>query len=143
MLSDIFYFFGLLLFFITFSRIFTYSKIIDIKEWYQKFKKVTQKDPKKEDFRSETEYSLFLSIGCFSVFQSLWLIVGLLTGSWKIFGILLILSLLMRIFFEILSYTLQKIVGSLFTTLISFSILLLVINHFHLHLDLFKVVFNH
>ena len=48
-----------------------------------------------------------------------------------------------KIFFEILSYTLQKIVGSLFTTLISFSILLLVINHFHLHLDLFKVVFNH
>jgi len=143
MLSDIFYFFGLLLFFITVSRVLTYSKIIDIKEWFEKFKKVTQKDPKKEDFRSETEYSLFISIGCFSVFQSLWLICGLLTGSWKVFGLLIILSFIFRMFFEKLSYTIQKILGTLFTIIISASILLLVINHFHLHLDIFKIIFGY
>jgi hypothetical protein len=143
MLSDIFYFLGLLLFCITVSRVLTYSKIIDIKEWFEKFKKVTQKDPKKEDFRSEKEYSLFVSIGCFSVIENLWLICGLLTASWKIFGLLIILSFIFRLVFEKLSYTIQKIIGTLLTTIISALILLLVINHFHLHLDLFKVIFHH
>ena len=143
MLSDIFYFFGLLLFFLTMSRVFSYSKIIDLKEWFEKFKKVTQKDPKKEDFRSEDEYSLFLLNGIFSVFQVIWIMCGLLTGSWKIFGIILITLFTVRLFFEKLSYPLQKIVGGIITSCTCLITLLLVINHFHLHLDLFKMIIGH
>ena len=143
MLSDIFYFFGLILFFITFSKILVYSKLINIKEWITKFKKVTQKEPSKQDFRSESEYSLFISSAIFAVFQAFWLIFGLLTASWKIFGILLISSFIFKSILDISSYIIQKVLGIIFSTFISASILLLVINHFHLHLDLFKVILQH
>lgn len=140
MLGDIFYFTGLFLFFLTASKTLNFFKFMDIYEWLIKFKKVTEKNPIKTDFRSEDEYKLFLSYTFITLSETIWFICGLLSQSWIIFGLVLIISMLSRVLFNLLPFTLQKYLGFLISLFKTAVILILVINHFHLHKDLVSYI---
>jgi len=142
MLGHIFYFFGLLVFILSLNRIFQYFKLIEIKEWLVAFKKVTQKDPAKTDFRSVKDYNLFITLGCLSVFETFWIILGLLTPNWIIFLTLFIFGFLLKQILDFSSFSIQKIVGLIFSTLKSLTILILVLNHFHFHQDLASLILS-
>jgi len=142
MLGHIFYFFGLIIFILSLNRIFQYFKLIEIKEWILAFKKVTKKDPIKTDFRSTKDYNLFITLGCLSVFETFWIILGLLTPNWIIFLILFLSGFLLKQILDFSSFSIQKIVGLIFTTLKSLTILMLVLNHFHFHQDLTQLILS-
>ena len=141
MSGNIFYLFGLLVFVFSFSRLINYNKIIQIQDWVLAFKKVAQKDPTKKDFRSQDDYSLFLGYGTISVIESIWIIIGLLSGNWQIFLILLLTGIILK---SVLEYspktpkTLKKVVGFTFSFIKTITTLILVLNHFHFHLNLFE-----
>ena len=142
MLSQIFYFFGLIIFILSVSRIFQYFKLIEIKEWLLAFKKVTQKEPVKTDFRSTKDYNLFVSFGCLSIFETIWIILGFMSSNWLIFLALFLSGFILKQILDFSSFTIQKIVGLIFTTTKSLVILILVINHFHLHQNLVTLIVN-
>jgi len=142
MLSQIFYFFGLIIFILSVSRIFQYFKLIEIKEWLLAFKKVTQKEPVKTDFRNTKDYNLFVSFGCLSAIETLWIILGFMSSNWLIFLALFLSGFILKQILDFTSFTIQKIVGIIFTTTKSLVILILVINHFHLHQDLVTLIVN-
>ena len=142
MLSQIFYFFGLIIFILSVSRIFQYFKLIEIKEWLLAFKKVTQKEPVKTDFRSTKDYNLFVSFGCLSIFETIWIILGFMSSNWLIFLALFLSGFILKQISDFTSFTIQKVVGLIFTTTKSLVFLILVINHFHLHQDLVTLIVN-
>jgi hypothetical protein len=141
MLGHIFYFIGLFLFFLNLSKITSYFKFINTKEWTIKFKKVTGKDPLKSDFRDEKEHKLFVYFGCLSVIETIWLICGLLSSSWQIFGITILLGVIIKQIFDKSPFSVQKIIGFVFNVFRSGVIILLVLNHFHFHQNLTKWIF--
>lgn len=143
MLGHIFYFIGLFLFFFSLSKSFSYSKFIDTKDWIQKFKKVTGKDPLKSDFRKQNEHKLFVSYGCLSIFEMIWFITGLLSRNWIIFGSIILTGIIVRQINDLIpSTTIQKIIGTTFTLIRTGFILYLVLNHFHFHQDLVTTIIN-
>lgn len=142
MLGHIFYFFGLIIFILSINRIFQYFKLIEIKEWLLAFKKVTQKDPTKTDFRSIKDYNLFITIGCLSLFETFWIILGFLTPNWMIFLTLFLSGFLLKQILDFSSFSIQKIVGLIFTILKSLIIFILVLNHFHFHKDLASLILS-
>lgn len=142
MLSQIFYFFGLIIFILSVSRIFQYFKLIEIKEWLLAFKKVTQKEPVKTDFRSIKDYNLFVSFGCLSIFETIWIILGFMSSNWLIFLVLFLSGFILKQILDFASFNIQKVVGLIFTTTKSLVILILVINHFHFNQDLVSLISN-
>jgi len=85
MLEDLFYLFGLLIYFLSLIRVFRYFKFIDSREWILAFKKVTKNEPTKDDFRDPEDYNLIVTLGCLSVIETIWIILGLITNEWIIF----------------------------------------------------------
>jgi len=142
MLSHIFYFFGLLIFILSLNRIFNYFKAIEIKEWILAFKKVTKKSPLKSDFREMNDYNLFVTFGCLSAIESLWLILGLMSSNWLIFLVLFLSGVILKQVLDFASFPIQKIVGIIFTTIKSLTVLILVLNHFHFNQDLVSLISN-
>lgn len=140
MSGNIFYLFGLLVFVISFSRLFNYSKIIQIQDWISAFKKVAQKEPTKSDFRSKEDYSLFLGYGTISIIESIWILIGLLSGNWQIFLLLVLSSFLLKNILEYLPISIKKIFGFTYSLIKSLTILVLILNHFHFHLSLFDEI---
>lgn len=140
MSGNIFYLFGLLVFIISFSRLFNYSKIIQIQDWISAFKKVAQKEPTKNDFRSKEDYSLFLGYGTISIIESIWILIGLLSGNWQIFLLLVLSSFLLKNILEYVPISIKKIFGFTYSLIKSIIILILVLNHFHFHLSLFDEI---
>ena len=138
MLGHIFYFIGLFLFFLTLTKTFNYFRFIDTKEWIVKFKKITGKDPLKTDFRDIEDHKLFVSYGCLSIIEAIWFMSGLITKSWLIFGLFIIISMLIKQISDRTSYGSQKIIGLFFNWIKAAIIAILVINHFHFHQDLIR-----
>jgi len=143
MLGDIYYFLGLLLFLVDLGLLMKYSKIQKTKNWVDAFFKVTKRKPNKDDMKSE-DFQELNSFNSVLTLDFLWMFFGLITNSWKFFLLLLIVNFL----FNILIFQLKSIkkvsfvLGFLKMTLITFSIGLLVINHFHLHKDLYEMVLS-
>ena len=140
MLGHLFYATGLFLFCFSLLRTISYSHFIDIKEWVVKFGEKIKKSPAKLDFRNEKEYNFFVSFGCLSLIDVLWFFVGLLTPNWKIFGLFLIFTFLIRFVLEKLPFPIQKIIGTTISLFKTALILVLVLNHFHWHLDIYNLI---
>ena len=143
MLGDIYYFLGLLLFLVDLGLLMKYSKIQKTKNWVDAFSKVTKRKPNKDDMKSE-DFQDLNSFNSVLTFDFLWMFFGLITNSWKFFLLLLIVNFLFNILI-LQSKSMKKVIfilGFLKMCLITFSIGLLVINHFHLHKDLYEMVLN-
>jgi hypothetical protein len=143
MLGDIYYFLGLLLFLVDLGLLMKYSKIQKTKNWVDAFSKVTKRKPNKDDMKSE-DFQDLNSFNSVLTFDFLWMFFGLITNSWKFFLLLLIVNFLFNILI-LQSKSMKRVIfilGFLKMCLITFSIGLLVINHFHLHKDLYEVVLS-
>lgn len=141
MMGHIFYFFGLIIFMSNLNLLLEYFDYIKIKEWSKSFEKVTKKPPlekefKKGDLVKYRKYNGILAL------NFLWLFLGIITASWKIFLILLILNFFTNLICKLIGEFRIFSVFLNFTKniLIVFSILILCVNHFHLHLDLYNLL---
>lgn len=145
MILDFYYFLGLFILISVVSQIFLFNKLFKITEWISKFKKVTDERPVKKDFESEEDYNLISGRDAFLIIEGIWLIIGFLTNNWFAFLGLSLYSLLLGILYKTI---LKKLVFSLLGKLLYFKFFIikalvyafLIINHFHLKLDLWEIV---
>lgn len=139
MLGDIFYFVLFCIFLLGIVKLFNISKIVEVSNWIQKFKKVTNKNPSKGDFKSEEDWKITLAFGVISIFEFYWILFGVLSDNWKIFILLILLGLSFNLLNRYLNLFLKKIASITFNVLKLCLIGVLVINHFHFHLDVWKI----
>lgn len=144
MFGHIYYTIGLFVLLSLLTMILKFKNINSVREWFDKFKIVTGKDPEEKDFRNKEERDLYKGIAALSVFEFLWVIGGLLTSSWYIFIFLLLYSVIITQITKPIKYTIiEKIVSLHFFLLKFFVYLFLIINHFHLHYDVFSIIKNY
>jgi len=118
-----------------------FKKINFVKEWYVKFIEVTGKSPKASDFRSKKDLNLHTNRNMLGGLELLWVLIGLSTSNWVIFLFIFITSIMLKVIFGKIRYTL---IGKIITLkFLIFRILvysLLIINQFYLHLDLMSFI---
>jgi hypothetical protein len=144
MIGHTFYFCGLIVFLANLSFLFNFFEYLKIKEWYVSFEKITKSIPTKKEFR-QGDYDKFRKFNGVFALNFLWFFFGIVGQNWKIFMLL--------IFIHLFTQTLSKLIGQflmfikffqfMIQIIISSTILLLCINHFHLHLDLFELLWRH
>lgn len=138
MLANLFYFCGLFLLLFHLIIISNLPKFFYIREFIDKFQKVTSKKPEKNDF-SDSEYDLYSLVLVNNLFTSTWFFIGLIGTNWLVFLFYFlynpILSLLMNINKSKFISIPIDFIRIILTTII---IGLLVFNHFHLHINLTK-----
>ena len=143
MLGHIYYSIGLIISFLILFLILKHNKIFNIRKWAYKFNKVTNNKPKKEDFKDVEEFNLFNLSFSIEIFDIFWIIFGLLTASWYIFGLVLILNLVRKLIFSVFEYSFFYKIFSLSFFFSKFLVYLyLIINHFHLHQDTYLLIKN-
>ena len=137
-LGDLYYALGFLILLVLFFIISQFSKFYQVRDWVMKYNKVIGSEPEKKDFRSESEYSDYITFQVFTIIEFIWTFMGLLTHSWLIFGSIILYTILtsfirVRIGFEPLKKlaTLQLFWVKFITTG------WLIMNHFHFHQSLF------
>ena len=141
MLGHVYYTFGLIIIVSLLTILVKFNKISNIREWYTKFKKVTDKIPKEKDFRSKEEYTLYNSFTSLIMFEFTWTILGLLTNSWYIFLSLFIITLIINLIRKPIEFTIiDKVLGFKLILIKLLIYLYLVINHFHLHIDTWSYI---
>ena len=89
-----------------------------------------------EDYQELNSFNSILTM------NFLWIFFGLVTNSWKFFLVLLIVNLLLNILINKTTKikTLNYLIGFLKIITVTSAVGTLVINHFHLHLDLFGIL---
>jgi len=143
MLGNIYYFFGLLFFLLDLGLLMKFHRIQKIKSWIESFQKVTQKKPKKEDMNSE-DYKIVNAYESIILFNFLWIFFGLVTKNWKLFLTVLIFNFFINLIlnsvksYRIVFYLFESLKFCVILSTIGFS----VINHFHLHIDIFDLIFK-
>jgi hypothetical protein len=141
LLGHFFYFCGLIIFLVNIHFIYEIFDYIRIKEWFFSFKKVTNKIPTDKDFK-RGDLEKYKNLNGVVSTNLLWLFFGILSGNWKIFLLILSISLIVDGFVYLIGQfkLISKLIFLLKTILISASILILTINHFHLHMDLYQLL---
>jgi len=140
-LGHIYYAIGLLIVLVLFSIASKFGSFYNVKEWVEKYQRVTGKRPVREDFRSEQEYSDFSIYSLFDIIDFIWLVCGVLTGSWYVFlGLILytILSNLLKL--KINTEPISKLISLQLVWVKIIASSYLVINHFHLHYDTWQII---
>jgi len=141
MIGHIYYTIGLIVVLSVLSMIMKFNKMNSIKEWFDKYKKITGKEPEKKDFRSKEENELYTGLSTLGVFEFIWALGGLLTGSWYIFLSLMIYAIIIGLIIKPFRYTFIGTLLSIHFLILKFFVyLFLVINHFHLHYDILGIV---
>lgn len=139
--GHIYYFLGLLLFLANLGIILKLNKILKTQNWVQSFLKVTNKKPNKKDM-PEGEYQDFVSFNSVMIANFLWIFFGLISQSWKMFlltlSIIFVINLLLGIFGKFKLIT--NILNFTKVSVITIAIALLVINHFHIHIDMYETI---
>jgi hypothetical protein len=142
-MGHIFYFFGLILFLTNLSFLYQYFDYIKIREWFISFQKVTKKIPTVEDFK-RGEFEKYKKFNGVEGLNFLWIFFGILTQSWKFFLLLIFFNIAISLVINFIGQfrPISKFINFIKFIIISLSILLLTINHFHLHLDLYSLLFS-
>lgn len=147
MLGQVYYFFTLILIIFNILFIANFFKYYKIVEWFHTFKKVTGKEPKKEDFDGQ-DFELNSFLSSVLVFNFIWIFLGILSKSWIIYLLLLgsiftnfLVGVIISLVFGNFSIV-SKILNLVFMILLTASLALLTINHHHLHLELADYIFK-
>lgn len=140
MMAHLFYFFGLFIILLLFSRLVALKKYYKATEFKKSFKKVTGNDPKKIDFKDKEDYNIISGIGCILGIEGLWFLIGLISGNWIIFLSIIIVNLMKNLISKLLPSILNLIIDYIYIVIKILIVLFLVINHFHLHLDIIRVI---
>lgn len=142
-LGHIFYAIGLILVLILITLISRFDEFYNAREWVIKYQVVTGKKPERVNFRSESEYLNVLLISLFDLLDFIWTLVGLLSSSWFVFAFLFIWSIGTNLIKSKINLNPLSKFMSFQLVLVKFiTISYLIINHFHLHLDTWKLIFN-
>ena len=141
MIGDFFYFFGLIVFILDLNLLFEFFEYIKLKEWVESFKKVTKKEPIEKDFK-KGNYDRFRKYTGIIGINLIWLFLGIISDSWKIFMVVLLFTRIVDFICHLIGeYKLfSKLINLLKLSILTISVLILCLNHFHLHLDLFKLL---
>ena len=138
-LSHLFYFIGLLLFLANLGLLTKINSVVKVQSWAKAFSKVTKKKPEKSDMQNQ-QYRDLMNFNSVLLADFFWLFFGIITPNWKFFlltlSVILCLNIFLSLFQEIKFIT--KFLNFTKLVIVTISVGLLVINHFHLHLDLFK-----
>jgi hypothetical protein len=140
-LGHVYYGLGLIILICILTMIMNYFKISKISEWCYKFKEKTGKAPIKMDFNSIDDFNLYNGISFLIAIEFIWTIGGLLTNSWYIFMFVIIISTIIKIIMSINILKWSFISRLIFFLFLNFKFLLylfLIINHFHLHIDIWE-----
>lgn len=141
-MGDIYYFLGFLLTFLNLKIFPELTKIIKTKNWMEAFHKVAKRKPNKSEINNENlkkyhKYEFLIKM------NFIWICIGFLSKSWAMFSLLILINFILyktqilinnKIIFGLIDY----IKFSIITLFIAF----MVVNHFHLHIDLFKLLIN-
>ena len=140
LLGHSFYFIGLLLFLANLGILLKLRKVLKTQNWATAFLKVTNKRPEKKDM-DQTDYQDFMNFNSVMLLNFFWIFFGVITDSWKFFLLLLSTLLVLNLFINLFSRIkfLLKSLNFIKVLILTFSIGLLVINHFHLHLNLYDL----
>lgn len=140
-MGHLFYVYVLLTTIVLFSILSKFFNIKSIQEWYEKFEKVTGKKPEKSDFRTEDEYNLYNSVSIVIVLELLILVGGLLSASWYVYLLLFIISILIKAIIKPIQFSIVgKSVSFMTHVTRVFCYVFLIINHFHLHIDVYQLL---
>lgn len=142
-MGHLFYFFGLILVISNMNLLAKFFSFLKTKEWMESFKKITKKEPDVKDFKKTDDLERFNSLNGVLILNVLWLIIGILSKSWKVFLLLLILNYTINLLTHFFGQykMVSKIIQFCKVLILTIFIALLTINHFHLHLDLFRFLF--
>jgi hypothetical protein len=136
-----FYFFGLIVFLTNLNFLYKFFDYMKIREWFISFQKITKKFPTDKDFK-KGDYEKYKKFNGVEALNFLWIFFGVLTQSWKIFLLLISFNITISLIINIIGQfrLISKITLFIKFIVISLSIIILTINHFHLHLDLFSLL---
>lgn len=141
MIGHIYYLIGLVVFFSIMSIIFRFKKIYHIKEWRDKYEKVTGNKPLKSEFRSKIEYSTIESYNILVIFELIWVMFGLISNSWCIFLSIIVTSYILNLLIKPIKYTMiHRLSIHLFIILKLLVYGYLVVNHFYLHIENLDII---
>jgi hypothetical protein len=141
MIGHIYYLIGLVVFFSIISIIFRFKKIYFIREWKDKYEKVTGNKPLKSQFRTKTEYSKLESYNILVTFELIWVLFGLISNSWSIFLSIIIISYILNILIKPIKYTmLHRLTIHLFIIVKLLVYGYLILNHFYLHIENLDII---
>lgn len=142
MLLDTFYFIGILVTLTLFLNILTFKRHIRISEWLFSFKKVTGNNPNISDYR-EGDYIFLLKRNIYSIFESVWVLIGLLSDNWLMFVFIIIYTKLFEIALKEIRFTIIGKVMFFKLMLIKFIIYsFIVLNNFYFHINLYEEMLN-
>ena len=75
-LGDLYYALGFLILLVLFFIISHFSKFYQVRDWVLKYNKVIGTEPEKKDFRSEQEYSDYITFQVFTIIEFIWTFMG-------------------------------------------------------------------
>lgn len=140
MIGDAYYIIGLTVLIMSFSNLINYYEFFENRLWIQSFRKISGSYPLSKDFRSKEKYTIYSIFNTFTTLEFCWLVLGLITKSWLIFLILISFHFIIRKLFNTNFILMSKYLGLLFHIIKPISIFFLIINHFHLHINLINLL---
>lgn len=140
-MGDLFYASGLIPLLLMISFLLKIRNFNRVSEWYIKFEKVTGKVPKKSDYRTPDEYDIYTGVSFISIIDFVWMILGLLSNNWYVFLSLMLLSIIVNLSKKYINIILiSNFLTFLLISVKIFVYLCLILNHFHFHYDIWKVL---
>ncbi len=140
-MGNIFYGFGILILLSCFMGIINFKRFSFVKEWFIKYKEVTGKVPKASDFRSKKDLTLHTNRNILTSIELIWVILGLASSNWTIFLLILTSGVMLNVIFSKIKFSLVgKIISFKFLIVRTLLYLLMITNHFYLHIDLVEYI---
>ena len=138
---SIYYIIGIIVALSSISTILKFGKLYSIKEWKEKYEKVIGRKPLRKEFRSKKEYSLLEASNILSLFEFIWILVGLFTPIWYVFISIIIISYLFDFILKPIKFTILHKLSTFSFLLVRLSLYLyLIVNHFYLHQNVYNIV---
>jgi len=113
---------------------------LKIKEWSESFQRVTKKIPSSKDYK-KGELDKLKKFNAAISLNLTWIFIGLISSNWEIFSILLLIHLIFESIIKFIGEykIISKFVFFMRLFIMTGSIFILVMNHFHWNLNLFQL----
>jgi hypothetical protein len=143
-MGHLFYVVGIFLILALASNFLNFNNYYKIRNWLITFRKITKKDPSKDEFREKKDQEIFATYTSISLFEFFWYLIGITSSSWYIFCTLIVSNFLLNIVtFAVPTGFIGKYIFKFFILIKILMILILILNHFHFHKDLFSLLVQH
>lgn len=140
-MKSFFYFVGFLLTLMNLGVLIQYNKFEKIREWFVKFKKITNREPKKSEYQTGENEKLQTYTSVMTI-DFLWLFLGLLTNDIRLFAVTLGMTYVLTLMTKTVGdFTpVSKGIGFLKILMVTVVITMASLNHFHGNMDLWQLI---